>query len=340
MTRITVATRFAVIHAVGLLVCGCLEMDTPPAGSYSEVLIVSEDGSEDVAARALASRLTRTIDYYIDQERAFTVTHIRAADLLDVPAVKNIVVCGVASPVTSVGRYIVSQLGRAAVAEANAGEANVFERENLPGPGQLTVVVTAAKSDDLGEVIESRGDQVVETIEASCRARLRRHLLRYEDKQITRKIRETYGFVVQVPAEYRLLGGKPDPPGIELLRDGPARLLGVFWVDWDHPPALEDSLALYRTRAKYVWERYDGDVMDSTRVDYKLSRLGEYTAVEMSGYWGNSRALAGGYYETFFVYDESAKLLWCVDLLAFAPGLPKHLQFRELLALAETFRHD
>lgn len=338
--RTTVATRTAVVFAAGLLFSGCLEMDTPPAGSYSEVLLVSEDGAQDVAARALASRLTRTVDYYIDEEQAFTIAHIRAADLIDVPAVKNIVVCGVASPVSSVGRYILSQLGEGAVGNGSAGEATVFRRENLPGPGQLTLIVTAANDEDLGEVIEARGVQIVETIEASCRNRLRQHLLKYEDKRIARKLRETYGFVVHVPTEYRLLSEESDPPGVELLREAPTRLLGVFWVDWDHTPVLADSLAVYRARADYVWERYDGDVMDSTRVDYELSRLGEHPAFKMSGYWSNSRALAGGYFETYFVYHESSKLLWCVDLLAFAPGLPKHPQFRELLALAETFKYD
>ena len=319
---------------------GCLEMDVPPAGSYSELIVVSEDGPDDVAARALESHLTRPIDYYIDVEEAFTVAHIRAASLVDPPEVKNIVVCGVANPVSSVGRYIVSRLGSGALDKIASGEASVFKRENVPSPGQLTLIVTAATGEGLAEVIDSRGGQIVETIEASCRHRLREHLLKYEDKQIARKLRETYGFVIRVPSEYRLLSEDRDPPGVELLREGPARLLGVFWIDWDHPPTPADSLELYRARADYVWKRYDGDEMDSTRVEYAVSRLGEYPALKMSGYWSSSRALAGGYYETYFVYYASSKLLWCVDLVAFAPGLPKHPQFRELRALAETFKYD
>lgn len=331
--------RLAFVSVVGLSVFGCLEMDVPPAGSYSEVLLVSEDGAEDTAARALAAHLTRPIDYYVDEEQPFTVAHIRAADLVDAPEVKNILVCGVANPVSSVGRHITSLLGGGADKIAS-GEATVFKRENQPGPGQATLVVTAATSEALAEVIESRGEQIVETLEASCRQRLREHLLEREEKQIARKLRESYGFTVNVPAEYRVLSEKSDPPGVELLREAPARLLGVFWIDWDHPPALEDSLALFRARADYVWKRYDGDTMDSTRVAYKISRLGEHPALAMSGYWSNSRALAGGYFETYFVYHAGSKLLWCIDLLAFAPGLPKHPQFRELLALAETFRYD
>jgi hypothetical protein len=139
---------------------------------------------------------------------------------------------------------------------------------------------------------------------------------------------------------YRLLSEKSQPPGIELLRDGPARLLGIYWLDWNRELTLADSTALYDARAKYVWERYDGDVMDSTRVEFKKDRLGEYPAIRMEGYWSNTHALAGGYYKTWFVYEERDRLLWAIDILVFAPGLPKHPHFRELQALAETFRYD
>lgn len=326
----------AVVFAIGYC-SGCLEMDMPPAGSYSEVMLVSEDGAEDAAARALASRLERPIDYYVEQESPFTVTHVRAAEIVDAPAVKNIVVCGVANPVSSVGRYIVSQLGDVGADKVAAGQASVFKRENTPSAGQFTLIVTAPSGEALAELIASHGDPIVETLESSCRLRLREHLLKYEDKKIARKLLETYGFSVRVPNMYRLLDETSDPPGVELLREGPARLLGVFWIDWDRTPSLADSLTLYRARADYVWKRYDGDVMDSTRVQFADSRLGDYPAVRMSGYWSNSRALAGGYFETYFVYNESSRLLWCIDALAFAPGLPKHVQFRELRALAETF---
>jgi hypothetical protein len=79
--------------------------------------------------------------------------------------------------------------------------------------------------------------------------------------------------------------------------------------------------------------------MDSTRVAFSLDRLGDLPAVRMEGYWSNSKSLAGGYYKTYFVFEEVERLLWVVDLLVYAPGLPKHPHFRELLAIAETFRY-
>jgi hypothetical protein len=342
MTRI-VTVRVVILSALVALaaaVLGFPKAVAQPAGACSDVLLVSEDGTEDPMARALLAYLTRPIDYYIGEEQAFAVVNVRAAELLKAPRAKNMVICGVANPVSDVGQYITSLLGDDAVEQVRTGKAAIFTREDLPHPGQLTVIVTASSSEDLMVIIDSRGEEIVETIEASCRNRLRPILLDRMNEQLTRTLHEIYGFIIKVPTPYRLLGEKTDPPGIELLCEAPARLLGIFWLDWDRRPTMEDAAALYKIRAEYVWKRYDGDVMDSTRVTYKLARLGRYPSLEMSGYWSNSRAVAGGYYETFFVYEEREKLLWAVDLLVFAPGVPKHPLFRELRALAETFRYD
>jgi hypothetical protein len=91
-------------------------------------------------------------------------------------------------------------------------------------------------------------------------------------------------------------------------------------------------------RARYVWERYDKDEMDGERVVYEPARLGPYDSIRMSGYWFNDEEVLGGYYETYFIYDERVELLWAVDLLVLAPGKQKHPLVRELRALAETFR--
>ena len=91
-------------------------------------------------------------------------------------------------------------------------------------------------------------------------------------------------------------------------------------------------------RADYVWKRYDHDKMDRDKVDYSYVRLGEQEAIRMAGYWYNDKATAGGYFQTYYVYDEEEKLLWAVDCLVYAPGRPKHELVRELRCIAETFR--
>ena len=331
-----------VVVVVGALAAlmGCIEMDIPPAGSYSEVLLVTEDGIQDPLARQLAPQLEKRLDFVTRQEAQFKVRHVRAANLDEMPQVKNIVICGVPDPLTDVGRRIISLLGESALQKVQLSEASIFKKDDLPGAGQLTIIVTGPTKGAIGTVLEERGSDIRRTLERSCRQRLRRSLLKNSNPVLTQRLHRQYGFKLQIPTLYDLLSEDSNPPGIELLRDGPSRLLGVFWLDWETQPTLENGQELFDARAAYVWERYDGDTMDSTRVSYSVTTLGEYPAIRMEGYWSSSTTIAGGYYQSYFIYRERERLLWVVDLLVYAPGLPKQPLFRELLAVAETFKLD
>jgi hypothetical protein len=306
----------------------------------SEVLLATEKGERDPAGLALAAILGRVIDYYVEEEPAFEVTGIRIAELDRRVDATNVVICGVAGKGTDVGRYIRAMLGDDALARVRSERSAVFKKDDLPGPGQLTVVVAAVSDADLLSCIQNRGGEIAEILETGCRERLRGYFADRVDRSLSQRLHDAYGFSVGVPESYKVLAEGGDPPGVQLLCEGPARLLGVSWFEWDREPTLADSARLFRVRAEYVWEAYDGDVMDSTRVSYRRGRLAEYPATEMSGYWSNSRSVAGGFYRTFFVYEPEEKLLWAVDLLVFAPGMPKHPLLRELHAIAETFRYD
>ncbi len=334
-------TALGVTALVFLLnLAGCREMALPPAGSYSEILLVTDDGRESPFVPQILPWLAREHDYVLDKEKSFSVSVAEAAEFDEMLSVKNIVICGVANPLTSVGKHITTLIGEEGVERVRRGGASILKRENLPGPGQLTVIVTATTEGELERVIAQRGRELEDIIEESCRKRLRRFLLSYPNREVTDYLHQTYGFVVEVPTLYKLFGEGPRPPGIELLREKPTRLLGIFWVDRKTAPTLSDKETLFEIREKYVWERYDKDAMDSTRVWFSETHLGEYPAVKMEGYWYNTKATAGGYYQTFFVYQEVQQLLWVVDLLVYAPGFPKHPHFRELHALAETFRYE
>jgi hypothetical protein len=239
-----------------------------------------------------------------------------------------------------VGRRIAGLIGPDGRASVHGGRASILKKENLPAPGQLTVVVTAATGGALGAVLEERGGELTEIIETSCRERLRNHLLARPNKQLTSDLERKYGFTLAIPDLYILFSEESRPPGVELIREPPARVLGVYWVDREDPPSIYEPDELFDIRADYVWRRYDRDKMDRDKVTYTYTRLGPYDAIRMSGYWYKDVEPAGGYFETYFIHDPNAELLWAVDLLVYAPGRPKHALVRELEALAETFRID
>ena len=319
---------------------GCREMAVPPAGSYSEILLVTDEGRKNRCVPQILAWLSVEHDYIIEQEKYFEVSIVKASDLPDLPGTKNILICGVADPLTDAGKLIATFIGEAGLSKVRSGQASLLKKDNMPQPGQLTVILTASSQSALENVIAMRGGELEEIIETSCRERLRRHLLSYQDKEISNYLLKNYGFVIEVPTLYQLMSENLHPPGVELVREAPTRLLGVFWIDLKNQPTLADKQLLFNIRKEYVWQRYDKDAMDSTRVWFSEEPLAGYPAVKMEGYWYNTKATAGGYYVTYFIYQAEQDLLWAVDMLAYAPGFPKHPLFREMLALAETFRYE
>jgi len=318
----------------------CREIALPPAGSYSEVLVVTELGDRSEWLAQLRPYIEAEHNYVTSTEQAFKITSIRAADLEDFPVVKNVLLCGVMDSGTRVGQRIMELIGPEGMERVALGKAAVLKKENLPSPGQMTLIVTAPDEAALAEVIAERGPQIEYILEQSCRQRLRRVLLAHPNRKEMDQLNRKYGFAIEVPYLYQLFSDESDPPGIEFLREEPTRSLGIFWADWERQPSLWDYSELFDMRAAYVWERYDHDKMERERVRYSWVKFGPYGAVKMYGYWYNDDAVAGGYFETYFVWDEVSELLWAVDLLTYAPGRKKHPLVRELRAFGETFRYN
>jgi hypothetical protein len=304
------------------------------------VLLVTERGGRDAAGLALAAILAKPIDYYVGEERAFEVKSVQVSETDPREDAANVVICGTAGTDTGIGRHIAGIVDAETLARVRSEGSAIYRKNDFPRPGRLTVVVTAVSESELARCVERRGTEIAGILEAGCRERLRRYFADRIDRSLSQRLHDAYGFRVDVPDGYEVLAEGDAPPGVQLLCEGPARLLGVAWFEWDRGPELADSSRLFAARAGYVWDAYDGDVMDSTRVSFRAARLGVYPAVEMSGYWASSRSVAGGYYRTYFVYEPAERLLWAVDLLVFAPGLPKHPLLRELLSIADTFRYD
>ena len=323
----------------------CGEMAIAPAGSYSEVLLVTEEGAQSEWVELLEPFLARKLDYYVDIEEAFRITPIKASELGEFPPFKNVVICGVLDTSTDVGQAIVRMLGDRGVERVWEEGAHILKKEDKPAYNQFTVIVTATDADALRETISERGDEITDILETSCRQRLRRHLLKRQNVSIANDLHRRFGFRVRVPSIYRLLSDYTGDSGeaavgVELIREPPTRILGIFWQDRDEAPTLADEDELFEFRASYVWQRYDKDQMDRERVEFGRARLGSNDAIRMSGYWFNDESVMGGFYETHFIYDDRAKLLWAIDILVLAPGKPKHPLVRELRALAETMQFD
>ena len=331
----------AVIVLAVVLVGSCSRRSSfPPVGSYSSVMIVTETGQLDKSTENLVRQIQHPVDYYTKEELQFKAKLVPAYLVEKEPPSKNMILFGLVRQ-GEVGKLIEGFIGTASVRKVLEGKINVFKKLDYPYAGQLTIIVTAASSDRLSEVVSESGALIREIIEEANRDRLRNYLLEREKRELTEEIRAKYKFTLRIPFLYELNQERKDVPGIEFVRKAPHRGLTVSWRSWTSSTvSLADSSSLYDIRADLAWKMYDKDVMRRDLVSFAEDHLGDYRIVRMDGYWENSEGIYGGPYSCFFLYDDIHSRLWIVDMLVYGPGFDKHPLLRELRAVAETFRLD
>jgi hypothetical protein len=334
--------RGVVFLSVALVLIGsCSRRSSfPPVGSYSSVMIVTETGQLDKSTENLVRQIQHPVDYYTKEELQFKAKLVPAYQVEKESPAKNMILFGLVRQ-GEVGRLIEGFIGTASVRKVLEGKINVFRKLDYPYAGQLTIIITAASSDQLAEVVSENGALIREIIEEANRDRLRSYLLQKEKRELTEEIRAKYKFTLRVPFLYELNQERKDIPGIEFVRTAPHRGLTVSWRSWPSGGAsLADSSSLYDIRAELAWKMYDKDVMRRDLVSFAEDRLGDYDIIRMDGYWENSEGIYGGPYSCFFLYDDVRSRLWIIDMLVYGPGFDKHPLLRELRAVAETFKPD
>jgi hypothetical protein len=310
----------------------------PPAGSYSNVVLVTESGKVEGPAETMVRVLQHELDFYTRNENQFNVKIIPAAELEDEIPVKNMVLFGIVNE-GRLGDYIERFIGSSAVASVFAGRASVFKKMDYPVDGQLTLIVTAASNEALDRVATSEAELIRGIIEEENRERLRAFLLRSENFDLEKILRARYGFTLRVPSEYVLNQERADVPGVELMNPKPDRGLSFSWRAFDRGEvSLADSTELYELREDFAYRMYDKDIMRRELARFSATKLGPYPAIRMSGYWENSVEAYGGAFVSYFLVDRVKARLWLIDCVVFAPGEHKHQLLRELHAVAETFR--
>lgn len=309
-----------------------------PAGSYSNIVLVTETGQPGGLNDYIIRELQHQVDYYSKMEIQFKIRMIPASEVDREPATKNMVVFGVARQ-GHVGQVIERYIGTNSVRKVLEGKNHIFKKLDYPYTGQLTVVVTASSPERLRKVVSENGRIIRDIIEEANRERLRENLLiRKEKVELSGDLRARYGFHIRIPMVYELNQDRGDIPGIELVRVQPHRGLTVSWRSWNKSTlSVADSTELYDIRANIAWKMYDKDVMRKDLVFFHEGELGEYRAVRMEGYWENSEDMFGGPFICFFLLDRARRKVWMVDCLVYAPGFDKHKLLRELWAVAETF---
>jgi hypothetical protein len=121
------------------------------------------------------------------------------------------------------------------------------------------------------------------------------------------------------------------------MRNGPSRGLSLAWRKSDDPAELlGDKESLAALRSSLGESLHDEEIIPSSFV-WSPAEIGGVECVKLEGAWTSNKFSGGGAFWCYFIPDRDHGRMFCLDLLAYAPGMDKMNFFRRMDAVASTF---
>jgi hypothetical protein len=309
------------------------------AGSYGDLAVVVNDDAMRPLARNFLARFNSEKTFVIKNETLFK-PDIFGPDKWDLSkGYKNalyLIHIGGGGDAEKEARNMMSD---EAWQRISAGGGGIVQVKDPWSTYQLLVVVASKDRNSLGSLLRKNEEKLRTIFQESNRDRILRRN-RHDGLQL--ELMERYwqdlGFFLEIPREYKQNQYRPDGyPGVELMRTGPSRGITVTWTESADPVRdLANFDLLTRLRAELGTRMHDEEILPETFV-WSETELSDAPAVKLEGAWNSNRFAGGGAFWCYFVPDTSRGRIYCLDLLAYAPGMDKMNFFRRLDAVASTF---
>lgn len=309
------------------------------AGSYGDLAVVVNDEALESMARQFLTRFNTEKTFVIKPETNFQVDVFgpRKWDLAK--GYKNalfLIHIGSGGGAEKEARKLISDQ---AWQRINAGGGGVVQIKDPWSTYQYLVVVASKDRNSLGSLLAKNRTKLQDLYNRSNRERiLRRNRHDGLNLALMDKYARELGFFLEIPAEYTQNQFRPDGfPGLELMRSGPSRGLSISWLESADPVRdLANFGRLTRLREQMGTKLHSEEILPETFV-WSEAQLGDETVVKLEGAWNSTRFVGGGAFWSYFVPDLERGRIYCVDILAYAPGLDKMDYFRRMAAVASTF---
>ncbi len=308
------------------------------AGSYGDLAVLVSSDALRPAVQPFLDALDRPVTFVIKQELPYAIDVYGPGKWELGRGYKNVLFLidwSDRGKVKDAAEDLLSEETRATL--ATGGIARV---DDPYARYQLGIIVGAPDRNSLASLLRRSEDRIAamlrETITTRIQDRFRREGLR---KELAASYRQHFGFTLEIPVAYAQNQVTPDGyPAVELMRTGPSRGITIGWRPSDDPQALlADREALAAWREELGRKVHDEELVPETFA-WTDTTLGGRPALRLAGAWAGEDFAGGGPFWTYFVPDPEGGRVFLVDLLTYAPGEDKMPLFREMRAIAETFR--
>ncbi len=344
MRLCAVAITGAALFFIALAIVGCQqegrETIISAVGSYGEMAVMTTDPELVAALAPFQEKLSPRETFVIREEDTYRFHHFTAKRWRDGRNYRNLLfVCrwGAGGPVQ---KAVEKLLSRDTLERLTSSRGGVVTVHDPYFRNQLAIVAVASNPNDLIRSLNSQAPVLRDTLFHD----INRRIVRDNRRQglmpaVARHAWDAYGFQIELPAVFKENQACPDGfPGVEWLRtDGATRGVTVSWEAVSEPSRrLQDREWLADMRAR-LGEAVHHETLDPASFTWSAETVAGFRAVKLAGNWTSRRVEVGGPFWCYFVADDARGLVFCLDLLVYAPNKEKMDYFRRVRALLETF---
>jgi hypothetical protein len=322
----------------GLVVGGCGLTKRPAVGRDRRINVIADEADWYRSGVAVRGVLNRRITIFFE-EQIFNANWVRPEKFDDHRNRKNLfIVASLRDTSYKLGDKKGAELLKSIMSPARfdslarAGAEMIYLRD-FWAAGQLVVIAAATEGELLAKLLQENMEAVYQFFDEGLDERVRGHLFR-KGKLRLDNLRRRFGWVIDIPSNYKLVTEDPAGHFYRFMRHYPDRSIFVYWET--RPRTEMADSALVHLRERLAGSYYDGEEINRERTTVQSTEFAGFTGKMINGNWENNELILGGDFFSYCINTDDR--FYMVDAKLFASGMDKEPWLRQLRIVTSTFK--
>jgi len=319
-----------------LILLGSCSTKRETVGAADEIMIIVSEEHRDEINNAIASIFNDTL-YTPKPEPVYKFVNADPLGFRDLKRRSNLVIGSIGTDESIAGTKLVkSLLGDKLFNESIQGQNQVVLSEDQFGSGQIFMIINGNSIEEIYTELEEKADFIKNYFDDVFRKKQSKYLLGNDKlKKLTERLKNDYGWELQIPWGWEVIKELPDSNFVWLGREMPYQWFSVHWEE-GFLFENENEAAIYAKQ--FPLNYYKNIQLNDYKFNTELVYLNDWSAWKSTGIWESLEEAAGGPFINYTWYDEKTNKTYNLNMLVFIPGKDKSTFMRQLDIIAHTFK--
>ena len=306
-------------------------------GVENQITVFTSEDDRPIIASAFESIFNRAV-FTPEPEPYFELEYLNPSDFNQFKYNHNIIVVSLFTPEDTTGDNLVRSILPENQLDLVIQDKNkLFATRDFFARGQVFAILAANDEDDLIHALQERGQWLYSQFDHALMERIQKHVFSStEQKKLSKKLREDYGWYIRLQRDYTIINEKPEKNFVWLGRSFPYRWLSVQWMDNPRIKSLDPQMVIELVQnypdVFYKNVRFTGYYRQMEEVP-----LDRWTAWRVEGLWEHKSEARGGPFISYLFYENTSNRIFHINCLIFNPGGKKVLLLRQMETMIQTF---